>query len=446
MKNILKIKLLLILSLTFLMGCNGDDEEIKVRNNPVENFTAESNIEAVTLRWDLPSSDVNSFIISYRPDEDNLIINDGTINQITIDELEGGVEYTFSIWWLDSNLDPSEIVFVSVTPEIRPPGTFTGDLVFGNQSELDNFQLPGDPDAALQNVDGNLIITSDGSDNIFDLSILEDLILVTGSLTINDNPILSNLDDLGALTTVEGGNITIQNNRNLVNLCGLGNLTSTVNGSISNNGFNPTIEEVLAGNCKTDDLIYEGFPRFNTQAEVDALPEGITHFPGELVIGLDASINDITDLSKFSKLRRVEGRVIIQRSPLLTDLTGFIALEFIGSTDSDELVVRQMDGLLTLDGLQALTHVGRRIGIRENPVLTTLDGLNNIRFIGENKITIGACGNSAQGNPLLTDYCALQEVVERFGVEQLEMSGSCIDSYSSFNPSFQDILDGNCAE
>lgn len=444
MKNILKIKLLLILSLTFITGCNDDDEEIKVRNNPVENFMAESNIEAVTLSWDLPSSEASSFILSYQPGEDNIIINDGTINQITIDELEGGVEYTFSIWWLDGRLDPSEIVFIEATPEIRPPGTFTGDLVFGNQSELDNFELPDE--AALENIEGNLIIVSDGSDNIFDLSPLENLVLITGTLTINDNPILSNLDDLSSLTTIEGDNITIQNNRNLVNFCGLSNLTSNTSASISSNGFNPTLADISIGNCKTVDLIYEGFPRFNTQAEVDALPEGVTHFPGELVIGLDASTNDITDLSKFSKLRRVEGRVIIQRSPLLTDLTGFIALEFIGSTDSDELVVRQMDGLLTLDGLQALTHVGRRIGIRENPVLTTLDGLNNIRFIGENKITIGACGNSAQGNPLLTDYCALQEVVERFGVEQLEMSGSCIDSYSSFNPNFQDILDGNCAQ
>ena len=151
-------------------------------------------------------------------------------------------------------------------------------------------------------------------------------------------------------------------------------------------------------------------------------------------------------MSKFSKLRRIEGRLIIQRSPLLTDLTGFRSLEFIGATPSDELVIRQMDGLLTLDGLQALIQVGRRIGIRENPILQTLEGINNIRSIGENKINIGNCGDAGRGNPLLTDYCALQGIIKAIGIPALELGGSCIDSYSTFNPSFQDVLDGNCSQ
>jgi hypothetical protein len=445
MKNIFKIKLLLMLCVVFNIACSDDDEQALIKNSPIENFTAESNIESVTLSWDVPAGNVNSFIISYNPDGESIILEDVTSNEITIDGLDGGTEYTFSIWWIDGSLDPSEIVFLTATPEIRPPGTFNGDLVFGNQSELDNFELPDE--AELQNIVGNLIIASDGTDDIFDLSSLDDLILVTGAITINNNPILSNLDDFSALTTIEVGSITIQNNRNLVNFCGLSNLASTISAVISTNGFNVTLDEILTGNCQMADLVYDNpnNDRFNTQAEIDALPDNITSVAGELIIGLDASTNDITDLSKFSKLRRIEGRLIIQRSPLLTDFAGLTALEFIGSTDSDELVIRQMDGLLTLDGLQALSHVGRRIGIRENPVLATLEGLSNIRFIGENKLTIGDCGNANGGNPLLTDYCALQGVVERFSVGQLEMSGSCIDSFSSFNPSFQDILDGNCS-
>lgn len=445
MKQLFKINLLLILSVLAFLGCS-DDEQIVNKNAELANFTAQAGIESVTLRWDFPSEDVSAYIISYNPGEVYLSQDDGTLNEFVIDELVGGTQYTFSISWLDSNFSASETVSVSSTPEVRPPGTFTGDLVFGNQSELDNFELEGE--AALENVVGDLIIASDGSDNIVDLTVLEDLILITGNLQIIDNPILSNLSSFSSLTTIEGGNISIQNNRNLVNFCSLGDIVGTINSTISDNGFNPTFDEILAGNCKTDDLVYDDpdNDRFNTQAEIDALPDNITSIAGELIIGLDASTNDITDLSKFSKLRRIEGRLIIQRSPLLTDLTGFIALEFIGSTDSDELVIRQMDGLLTLDGLQALTHQGRRIGVRENPNLETLEGLNNIRFIGENKITIGDCGNSDGGNPLLTDYCALQSVIERFGIDQLELSGSCIDSYSTFNPSFQDVLDGNCSQ
>ena len=443
MRKIFKLNLLLIFSLFFNLGCS-DDEQIKVKNDPITNLKAESSIEAVTLSWDLPSENVNSYIISYGPEGDSLIIQDGTLTQTIIEGLEGGKEYTFSIWWLDGNFDPSKIVSVVATPEIRPPGTFQGDLIFRNQSELDSFELPDQ--ATLENIIGNLVIESDGSDDIFDLTVLEDLKLVTGNVQIIDNPILSNLDGLASIITIEDGILEIINNRNLVNFCGLSGLIGSITETISNNAFNPSLQDILGGDCKTEDLVYEGYPRFNTQAEVDALPDGITHFPGELVIGLDASTNDITDLSKFNRLRRIEGRFIMQRAPFITDMTGFIALEFIGATDSDELVVRQMDGIETLDGLQALIHVGRRIGIRENPSLKTLEGLENIRNIGENKITIGACGNSAQGNPVLTDYCALQPVIERLGIEQMEQGGSCIDSYSSFNPSLQDILEGNCSE
>jgi hypothetical protein len=443
MTRIIKPKILVLISMVFIMGCS-DELPLVEKNSGVTNFAVEVGVESVSLTWDLPSEIVTAYIVYYTPGEVYLTLEDGEQNQLTIDDIEGGIEYTFNISWLDAYYEASEIVSVSSTPEVRPPGIFMGDLLFKNQQELNGFELSDE--AALETIDGNLIIESDGSDNIYDLSVLRDLKVITGNLEIRDNPILSNLSDLSSLTNVDGGNLTIQNNRNLVSFCGLGGLFENIKADISGNGFNPALDEILAGNCKTEDLVYDGYPRFNSQTEVDALPDGITHFPGELVIGLDAATNDITDLSKFSKLRHIGGRLIIQRSPLLTDLSGFVSLEFVGETDSDELVVRQMEDLITLNGLQALIHVGKRIGIRENPNLQTLEGLNNVREIGENKITIGTCGDPAQGNPLLTDYCALLGLIQEIGVEQLEQSGSCIDSYSNFNPSFQDILEGNCSQ
>lgn len=193
----------------------------------------------------------------------------------------------------------------------------------------------------------------------------------------------------------------------------------------------------------SQDVTFTGDITVTTQAEVDALSEQYTHITGRLdILGGDG---DISDLSKFSDLREIGRRLLIQDCPLVTDLTGFSALEAIGSLDAnEELVVRRMDGLTTLNGLQALTSVGRRVGIRQNPVLVTLEGLNNLQTIGENKITIGTCGNDAEGNPMLVDYCALQGLIQTVGIVNLEEGGSCIDSYSIFNPTFQDILDGNC--
>jgi hypothetical protein len=443
MKKFYKIRLYVMFSFIALLSCN-EEETIIQKKAALINLVAESGIEAVTLKWDLPAEEVINYIISYTPGDVYFTSQEGSKNDLTIDNLEGEVAYTFTISWLDVDLGASQTVSVSSTPKIRPPGTFSGNLVIGNQSQLDDLVLANQ--ASLEVIDGDLQIISDGTDNTFDLSKFENLKRITGSLEIKNNPILSNLSGLISLVTIEGGSVQIENNRNLVNFCGLTNIPTATDVSISGNSFNPTLAEILAGDCKTEDVIYDdpANDRFNTQAEIDALPDGITHFAGELIIGLDASSNNITDLSKFSKLRHIAGRFIYQRTPLITDLTGFISLEFIGNTDTDELVIRQNDGLLTLDGLQALVHVGRRIGVRENPNLQTLEGLNNIRIIGENKITIGACGNSAQGNPSLTDYCALTGIIERFGVTQLEQSGSCIDSYSTFNPSFQNILNGNC--
>ena len=206
--------------------------------------------------------------------------------------------------------------------------------------------------------------------------------------------------------------------------------------------FNPSFTDISIGTCSS---VFTGDITVATQAEVDAIPIQYTHITGRLNI----LAGDISDLSKFSNLRDIGRRLLIQDSPNITDMTGFSSLEAIGSLDAnEELVVRRMDGLTTLNGLQALTSVGRRVGIRQNTALTTLEGLNNLQTIGENKINIGdaACGgDTAMSNTMLTDFCALQGLVSAVGVAALEAGGSCIDNSTAFNPSFTDISNGTCS-
>lgn len=443
MKKIATIKILVLLCLISTISCNDDNGDTLNKKEALVNVTAIAGIESVTLKWDLPSEAVKAYIISYNPGEVYLSEDDGSLQELKINGLPGGVEHTFTISWLDANLQASQTATISATPEIRPPGTFSGDLVFGNQSELDTFELEGE--ASLENIDGDLIIESDGSDNIFDLTVLADLKLIKGKLIIRDNPILADLDKLSSLTVVEEAEIIIQNNRNLYSLCGIANVTGTNAVTISENDFNPTFAQIVAGNCKTPDVSYTGFPRFNTQAEVDALPDGITNFPGELVIGLSAATNNITDLSKFSRVRVIGGRLLIQFTPNITDLSQFRSLSSVGTNEAaDELVIRSNQNLVSLNGLQALNYVARRVGIRQNPSLATLNGLNNLRTIGEKTITIGTCGNASQGNPSLTNFCALEGIINSIGISNLS-GASCIDTYSTFNPSFQDIINGNCS-
>ncbi|PQB08976.1 hypothetical protein BST83_01085 [Polaribacter filamentus] len=181
--------------------------------------------------------------------------------------------------------------------------SYSQDVLIENQADLDGLTPP-------TTITGNLSIISDGSDDIFDLSNLGSLVTITGTLIIQNNPILSNLDDLSSLTTISGGTITIQNNQNLYSFCGLSSVTPAPTAeTISGNSFNPTYADIVGANCKAADVIYNDTAndRFNTQAEIDALPNDITHITDELIIGLDAATNDITDLSKFSKLRDIGG-------------------------------------------------------------------------------------------------------------------------------------------
>lgn len=318
------------------------------------------------------------------------------------------------------------------------------DLLIANQAQLDALTPP-------TSINGNLSIISDGSNDIFDLSNLSSLTTITGSLSINNNPILSNLTGLNALTTISGGSITIQNNQNLYSFCGLGNVVGTITSSISGNSFNPTFADFSGANCAAPDVVYSDTVNdvFNTQAEIDALPDNITHFNTELVIGLNAATNNITDLSKFSKLRNISGRLLIQRCPLLTNLTGLKAVEIVGSGSSQELAIREMASLTSLDGLQALRTVSRRIGVWQNPALTSLNGLNNLKLINNNTspelIRIGTAA-AGGGNPMLTNFCALQGIVNLIGASVLDADAlSYINNGTTFNPTFQNIADGICS-
>lgn len=245
--------------------------------------------------------------------------------------------------------------------------------------------------------------------------------------------------------------ILVQNTSDTINQYVVDNLEAEITHTFSVSWLDQRLDtsepsEISATPTKIVWYPSDGPTRFNTQSEIDALQDSITHFPGELIIGTDADTNDISDLSKFSRVREIRGRLIIQRSPLLTNLRGFNSLESIGTDENGELVIRQMSGLTTLDGLQSLKEVKRRVGIRENPALTSLIGLNHLETIGENTLTIGACDIDGYGNPLLTDFCALNTIVTAIGIETLVSGSSCIQNETDFNPSFQDILDGNCAK
>ncbi|GEM_PF-4555533 len=368
----------------------------------------------------------------------------------------------------------------------------TGRLKIGNDANGDITDL-----SKLSKVRTVDFLEVDGNGILEDLSGLESLdSIITGNLTVRDNPQIRSLNGLQGLSYMRN-DIAILNNALLTTLDGLDNLLTVdevfigkegwngpagaerpnprltdycaltnvvtanitaLNGNrsvITANPYNPTFDEILAGTCAGDpvsDLVLTGGLRVNTQAEVDALPE-YTEITGELVIGLDAATNDITDLSKFSKLTKIGGRLLIQRTPGITDLKGFSALTSVGAIEGinvGELVIRENASLVSLEGLENLTFIADDFGVLDNPELITLKGVENLADV-RNRIFIGyqgwqGLGGTVKPNPKLTDYCAIRQVITSIGVSVLEGRECTINNGDFFSPDFQDVLEGRCTE
>ncbi|MBP94298.1 MAG: hypothetical protein CMC55_09315 [Flavobacteriaceae bacterium] len=198
---------------------------------------------------------------------------------------------------------------------------------------------------------------------------------------------------------------------------------------------------------------------------------------GSLTIG--STNSDITDLMPLTNITTIKDRLYILDNIQLTTLNGLNNIEEI--TD-EGLLIRGNTNLSSLDGLTGLRHVGLDITIINNSNLNNLFGLqglfqaqgefyeiylkDNIALESLNLqdvtsiIGLYIYNNDAltsldtlenlieclelyiNGNDLLNDFCALQNLYNNvtFNADLNEMTDNL------FNPSIQDIIDGNCSQ
>ena len=102
----------------------------------------------------------------------------------------------------------------------------------------------------IKSIDGDLIL--DGV-YITNLNGLDKLESIRGSIKIENSWDIINLDGLLNLRTVSGL-ISITWNKNLDNFCGLSNVLKDFENTyyVHSNKYNPTKEDILAGNCSLD--------------------------------------------------------------------------------------------------------------------------------------------------------------------------------------------------
>lgn len=238
-------------------------------------------------------------------------------------------------------------------------GTFTGNVFLSTQQEVDDF---GANCYTGINGDLNLYLSSSTSTTISSLTSLQDLITITGALTIHNNDLLTSLD-------------------------GLDNITSV-------------------------DILYI---RGNSQIE---------------------NLDDLEDLTSVTR------QIYIHGNPSLNSIS---ALSNLTNSTINDIFIAHTTLLQSLHGLESITTIDNSLRIGNNAALTSLDGLENLisansgSALGGIEIGVWYSSQSPYPNPNLTDFCALTNLFTSGGYNQVNIDNN------AYNPTIEDILEGNCS-
>lgn len=304
---------------------------------------------------------------------------------------------------------------------------FDGDVILISQTELDDFGAIG-----YTEITGNLRIISEAVNSLQALSslntigghlgiegtLLEDLnglnnlTSIGESLTISFNPNLMSLLPLeGVVSSISG--IHLEANSSIVNLIGLQNL-ELQEGSFIRVWGNINLVSLVS----LENTLPESLGTFSTR------PLGLMTSNGEPAGTIPTPITDLNFLSNVTSIDSIF-LVEFQGNTLqgLHNITS-CASQFIMSFSPF------IEDLSVLENLVAIND----FSLFSNSSLQNLNGLDNI---------LNATGEffSIVENPVLTDFCSL---------ENLFVNGTYggIDYYVNsnlYNPTIQDIIDGNCS-
>ncbi len=219
-----------------------------------------------------------------------------------------------------------------------------------------------------------------------------------GDLFIGGCPMLENIDWLTNLKSINSGGIHINSCNSIKNIDGLSNITNLTGEYVYVEISNNTALENLSG-------------LHNLSASVRYLT-----IDGNSSL---LSLQGIENIVPFQNLN-------ISRNNSLQNLNG---LEKITEL-YDSLTIVRNNSLTDLHGLDNLNSVNSFATINNNEKLASLNGLENL-----SEVFILESGN----NPQLSNFCALQNLVSEDPNISLNIH------HNAYNPTKQDIIDGNCS-
>ncbi len=223
----------------------------------------------------------------------------------------------------------------------------------------------------LTTVEGFATISS--NDGLMSLDGLDNLATVNGGFSVQGNMFLENVDALSNLLTVQG-DFFLQENTSLTNCCGLYPLFTegTITGSttIQENATCNSVNEIVLS-CQVDDCATSVY--LASQEEVDNWLGCDSIFQTLTISG-----PDITDLSPLSNLEYVEGGIVIRDNPMLQSLDGLNNAQ-VGFT----YVIQDNPMLTDITAMSGQTIMQGQLIIRNNDQLPSLDGLQNLTAVND---------------------------------------------------------------
>ena len=232
-------------------------------------------------------------------------------------------------------------------------------VILKTQSEIDSFQLDyGICDVLL----GSLTIRESVDNNIKDLLGINGLKIIKGSLVIESNNSLKTLKGLESLVTI-GSNLTIFSNSSLSDINSLSNLIR-VRGTLLIDS-----NDALNSSAGIENLKQIGKLQIRNNDTLDEI-SSFSNLYG--ITELDIYNNDaLSSLSGFENLVNVSGDVRLQDNRVLSDITEFKTLSFIGGG----LEINNNSSLSSLTGLEGVISISGNLKITSNSQLNDCEAL-----------------------------------------------------------------------
>lgn len=279
--------------------------------------------------------------------------------------------------------------------------------------------------SGLDNLNYCFKLDISGNESLQTLEGLNNLENIVGDFTLNNNPSLTTLSALENLETIYGpgdngfgGWMRLQECDSLMNLEGLNNLSS-LNGMLLLSNDNLESISALSGltviNGEEMGAINQieiggnnsltSLHGLHNITSIGYIFSGSGSFgtTGKLLIYANPVLEDV----ELTSLERVYGDLQIANNPLLTSLEGLNNLERIEAN----LDISDNALLTSLDGLNSLTHFGvmdgwpNQLFIRNNASLQNIQALENLSNINDQELNLYIINN-----PLLTSLEGLDNI------------------------------------